>query len=540
MSLPTSTLPAWFEPRLPQPAECSPGIALAQRAHADPDGTFAVFDDGSAWTNARALQLCSDTAGRLQSLGVGAGDVFASWLPTGPDALRMLFAASMLGAIHLPINVGLRGSALAHVLRDGAARILLAHPALVPHLDAIDPSWVGTLVVAGASPPPAGRPHVLAEQAIRPALIEPRDNQPWDVAAIIYSSGTTGPAKGVRTTFAQLWSLGRSFYGYMHARDRMLLVLPLFHVASIGAVFGTLAAGASFAVTEAFKASAFWDVVRGTASTTVCGLGNMMVDLVSKPAPQPHDRDTPLRMAIVTAVTPAVRAFSQRFACDVMACYSMTETSCISISEVNPPVAGTMGRIRKGIEARIVDENDLDLPPGAVGELILRADLPWVLNAGYHGNPTATSAAWRNGWFHTGDAVRADAHGNLFFVDRLKDVIRRRGENISANDIEAEARLYPAVQDAAAIPVREPGGDEEVMLAVAPLPGLSIDPRALVEFLVPRMAHFMVPRYVRVMDALPLTPTGKVQKPSLREAGLTPDCWDREAAGIVLKRERLG
>jgi crotonobetaine/carnitine-CoA ligase len=180
------------------------------------------------------------------------------------------------------------------------------------------------------------------------------------------------------------------------------------------------------------------------------------------------------------------------------------------------------------------------VPTGSVGELILRTDCLWTLSHGYNRDAEATARAWRNGWFHTGDAFRQDAEGNYDFVDRLKDAIRRRGENISSFEVEAVVNTHPDVQESAAIPVPSPHGEDEVMIVVAPKPGRAMDPAALLAFLVPRMAHFMVPRYVRIVDALPKTPTAKVQKTILREAGVTADTWDRDSAGMTLRRDRLG
>ena len=188
---------------------------------------------------------------------------------------------------------------------------------------------------------------------------------------------------------------------------------------------------------------------------------------------------------------------------------------------------------------RIVDENDCEVPPGTIGELIIRTDMPWALNHGYHRNPEATAKAWRNGWFHTGDAFRRDENGNFFFVDRMKDAIRRRGENISSFEVEAEVGSHPSVQECAAVAVPSELGEDEVLVAIAPQPGHEIDHEALIEYLIPRMAHFMVPRYIRIVPELPKTPTQKVQKHLIRSQGVTADTWDREKAGIVIRRQKL-
>jgi len=195
--------------------------------------------------------------------------------------------------------------------------------------------------------------------------------------------------------------------------------------------------------------------------------------------------------------------------------------------------------VRAGVDVRLVDDNDCEVPLGAIGEMMIRTDRPWGMNSGYYNNPEATAKAWRNGWFHTGDAFRMDADGNFYFVDRIKDAIRRRGENISSFEVEADVGAHPTVREVAAIAVPNEMSEDEVMVVVAPVEGKTIDPVELIEFLRPRMAHFMVPRYVRIVAELPKTPTAKVQKAMLREQAVTADTWDREAAGIRVKGDRF-
>jgi len=191
------------------------------------------------------------------------------------------------------------------------------------------------------------------------------------------------------------------------------------------------------------------------------------------------------------------------------------------------------------VDVRLVDRNDCEVAVGEIGEMILRTDRPWAMNHGYYKNPEATAEAWRNGWFHTGDAFRQDADGYYYFVDRVKDAIRRRGENISSFEVEAEVIAHPDVREAAAVGVPSEFSEDEVLVAVAPIEGKTIDPAELILFLAERMPHFMVPRYLRIMDNLPKTPTEKVRKHALRDEGVSDDAWDREAAGIKIKRERL-
>jgi crotonobetaine/carnitine-CoA ligase len=291
-------------------------------------------------------------------------------------------------------------------------------------------------------------------------------------------------------------------------------------------------------VLDRFRTETFWADVRRTGATFVVMMGTVATFL-SKLERGEDEIRTPLRLALLAPLNAESAALCRRAGLDFYSVFNMSETASPIITDINPATPGTCGRPRPGIEARIVDENDEELPVGAVGELILRSDDPWVFCSGYHRNPEATAASWRNGWFHTGDALRRDAEGNFFYVDRIKDAIRRRGENISSFEVEIEIQAHPSVAECAAVAVPSEDGEDEVLVAVVPAPGAAIDPAGLLAFAQDRMPHFMVPRYIRVMDALPKTPTLKVQKARLRRDGVTPDAWDREAAGLSVKREAV-
>lgn len=520
----------WQDPRIPAPEECVLRPLLERRAREAPDKVFAVFDaTGETWTYADLLRQTQETAAALQQRGVKHGDTVLSWLPNGPDVLRVWFGINYLGAIYVPLNLAYRGKLLEHAVRSSSARLIVAHPGLLPRLDEIDCGALEQRIALDG--PDALR--ILGSGA--PAT--ERETMPWDTQSIIYTSGTTGPSKGVLCSYLQAASAAHAFYA-ADSSDRNLVNLPLFHAGGTGAIYRMLVKGASIALVEAFDTNSFWDVTRRTKSTCLTLLGAMVPFLLKAP-PTPRDRDHPLKKVVLVPLSDASDIFAERFGVDVYTTFNMTETSWPLISERNPRVRGTCGRPRAGYEVRIVDENDCEVAPGVVGELIVRSDIPWSMNHGYHNNPEATARAWRNGWFHTGDAFRRDEDGNFFFVDRLKDAIRRRGENISSFEVEAEVNAHPAVREAAVVGVPSEFGEDDVLAVVAPVAGKSVDPAELLQFLVPRMAHFMIPRYVRVMPELPKTPTQKVQKNLLREAGVTTDTWDREAAGIRIRRERL-
>ena len=279
--------------------------------------------------------------------------------------------------------------------------------------------------------------------------------------------------------------------------------------------------------------------MRETQSTSTTLLGVMATFLVKQP-PEDTDRGHGLKSVIMVPLAEDTKEFSARFGCDVFTVFNMTEISSPLFDGPNPGPLTSCGKPQKGVDVRLVDENDCEVAPGSVGEMILRTDTPWAMNHGYLGNPEATARAWRNGWFHTGDAFRTDEHGNYFFVDRMKDAIRRRGENISSFEVEMEVCAHPAVKEAAVVAVPSEHGEDEVLAAISLAPGAELDPADLIAFLIPRMAHFMVPRYVRIVDLLPRTPTQKVEKHLIRSEGIVPGTFDRIKAGINVKRDRIG
>jgi crotonobetaine/carnitine-CoA ligase len=534
----------WYDPRVPDAEQCVLRPVLERFAAAHPDKTFARFADGSRWTWGETLQIVRRAAAGLQALGVKQHDRLLSWLPNGPDALRVWFGANWLGAVYVPVNTAYRGAILAHALKLADAALMVAHAGLVDRLQGLDTARVADVVVRGGDPPAAPPPGVRWHGASTldgdvAALRDPPEPiEPWHNQSIVFTSGTTGPSKGVESSYLHLYSGSFEPFPYLGPDDRYLVALPLFHVGGTVAVYSMLLRGASIAVIDAFQADAFWHVVKATGSTFTVLLGSM-VPVLARAAPSPADRDHTMRRALMIPLSEDPVAFSERFGCEIRTVFNMTEISVPLVSQANPTSLGSCGRPREGMELRVVDAHDCEVAPGTVGELVVRSDRPWAITHGYFADAAATARAWRNGWFHTGDAFRIDERGDYFFVDRMKDSIRRRGENISSFEVEAEVASFDGVQECAAVAVPSPLGEDEVLVAVVPKPGCTVDPEALVRHLLPRMAHFMVPRYVRVVDALPKTPTQKVQKHALRSEGVTPDAWDRDAAGLQVRRTKL-
>jgi carnitine-CoA ligase len=528
--------------RLPAARDCVLAAMLDKHAGQRPDEVVALFEDGTTWTWAQARDAVRDTAGALRALGVREGDLVGMWLPNGRAAVRLWWALSWLGATLVPINTAYRGPLLEHVLRDSGVSLLVAHRDLVPRLAEVDTAGLRQLVTVGAGEvagPPGVRVH--AEPVLwsgADPVPEPVAGRPWDLAAVIYTSGTTGPSKGVKVSHLQSYEAMRAAYHYLTAADRFLVNLPLFHVSGIGGVLTAMMTGGSFALVADFSTSTFWDVLRAGQCTSVVLMGVMAAFLLKAPR-RTDDADNPLRSALMVPLAVDAVAFSRRFGCDVHTVFNMTEISTPLVAGPQPEPVGTCGRVRAGIQARLVDEFDQEVPEGQLGELILRADLPWTMTEGYLNNPAATAAAWRNGWFHTGDAFRRDADGNYFFADRIKDAIRRRGENISSYELETVVGGHPAVREVAAVAVPSPLGEDDVLVVVAPVEGAELDPEELLRFLLPLLPYYMVPRYVRIVPELPRTPTAKVRKHLLRAEGVTTDCYDRERHQFAVTRERL-
>lgn len=516
---------------------------LEKRAAEAPARDFIRLPDGQPISYGAFLERVRGTAAALAMLGVRQGDTVTVWLPNGPEMVRVWFAINWLGAVYVPINTAYRGNLLAHVLANAGSKVIIASADLVPRLNDVDCANLETLVAIGGVPAAAGRLRVLGAEALdgEADAVPPleRPIEPWDVQSIIYTSGTTGRSKGVISSYAHLASMSslRS-WPMLDASDVFLLYGPLFHVGGTLPVFASLIRGGAVAIGGDFSTDTFWPTVRATRATFVILLG-VMSTFIEKRPPAPDDRDHTLKKVVMIPLPDSWPAFAERFGMTVWTMFNMTEINVPIISEPNPGAPGTCGRLRQGVQARIVDEHDYEVEPGKVGELILRTDGPWELNSGYFKDPEATARAWRNGWFHTGDGFRKDAEGNYFFVDRMKDAIRRRGENISSFEVEVEILAHPDVRECAVVAVPNDSAEDDVLAVLAPVPGRSIDPVQLLQFLRPRMAHFMLPRYIRTLENLPRTPTQKVEKHVLRSTGLTPDTWDREKAGVRIGREKL-
>ncbi len=530
------------DPRVLDRETCVLRYNLDRWAASRPDDPFVFFESGDRWTFDETRRRTIAIAAGLSKLGVKQADHVAMILPNGRESLLTFLAINYLGAVFVPFNTAYKGNILEHVLDNSDAEVIVMHGQLASRLGQVDTARLRTAVLVGDGEAPAALERVSfadldGDETALPPL--ERAIEPWDTQSIIYTSGTTGPSKGVLSSYLHMYTNpGPESWHFVTGEDRFLVNMPMFHIGGMGLANAMLARGGSIAMMENFSTEAFWPFVARTECTAVFLLGAMATFLLKQP-PSPAERQHKVRLAFLVPLTSNHREVAERFGFDVYTIFNMTEVSTPIVSDPNPEKPGTCGKVRPGVDVRLVDGNDCEVAVGEVGEMLVRTDRPWAMNHGYYKNPEATAEAWRNGWFHTGDAFRRDADGYYYFVDRVKDAIRRRGENISSFEVEAEVIAHPNIREAAAVGVPSEYSEDDVLVAIAPVEGERVDPAELIHFLAERMPHFMVPRYLRILDDLPKTPTEKVRKHVLRGEGVTEDTWDREAVGIDIRRERL-
>ncbi len=523
--------------------------ALRSRARAQGERPFLTFHDGAALTFSALDEQSDRVASALARLGVRAGDRVLALARNSAAFVLAMLGTLKRGAIFTPINTELKGPFLEHQLRNADPALVLVEDELRRAFDTVDLSGhraTHTVVVGDPSTDPLPRTVAVpfAEVAGAPVeiacLVTPR---PHDVAMIMYTSGTTGPAKGVLMPHGHcyLFGLGLATAMGLTPDDRYYVCMPLFHAnALLMQVGACLLAGTPAHVARRFSASSWLDEVRAAGATVTNALG-VMPEFIFRQPPTPRDRKHRLRRIVAVPIAAEWgAAFEERFGVRFLQGFGMTECNMPVYSDpADPLLPGCAGRVLEDwFEVSVVDpDTDEPLPLEAVGEIVVRPRVASGFSAGYFRMPDRTVEAWRNLWFHTGDAGRLDGRGRLWFVDRIKDCIRRRGENISSYEVEQALSAHPAVAECAVVGLRVAGagGEEEVKAFIVPA-GASPDPAALLDWCVTRMPRYAVPRFLEFVAALDKTATGKIRKPELRKAGVTSATWDREAAGYVVPR----
>jgi crotonobetaine/carnitine-CoA ligase len=523
------------------------GRLLEDRAAHYGERPFLNFKGERTITYRELNETANRLANGLRALGLGKEGKLAVMLPNCPEYLGLLFGAAKLGAVTVPINTAYKGDLLAHIINNSDAQILVVDESYLGTVkeiaDRVD--GLGLVLVYSASS------HHQVERLRRPewlhldALNDMASEQPesdvrhTDPVMILYTGGTTGLSKGVVMTHHFYY-----FYACMVAHsigyteeDISYTCMPLFHInAQIGSIVSALYAGAQVALYPRFRATTFWDEIRASGATIFLGMGAVGNVLMKNP-PTPADSDNRVRLAVIVPPPDDLEGFEERFGLRVIyETFGMTECLIIPPKLYEPRRRGCCGQPVEDYEVRIVDDDDLPLGPRQTGEIVMRPCQPYTMMSGYYKMPEATLETFRNLWFHTGDLGYFDEDGFLYYVGRKKDAIRRRGENISAYEIERVVNQHPGVLESAAIAVPSELGEDDVKIVVVLKPGAELTHEELIRFCEPRMAYFMVPRYVEFRDALPKNPSQRIEKYKLRAEGITPTTWDREKVGIKLQR----
>ncbi len=512
---------------------------LAQRAASDAGKLFLQEVGGASATYAQMHELGLRWAAALRRYGVGPSETVASMLDNCLDGGGLWMGLCWLRAIEVPLSTMLKGALLAHTLNLSRAKVLVTDAEHLTVLEAAHDSLnhLSTIILRSGQAPVESAFTILSRDEFLEGaapLVDVQPPQARDIATIMYTSGTTGASKAAMVPWGYLIKCAevQCLAGVCEA-DVFYHTGAANHAGTRANLLTAAYLGAAVVMRPSFKTKEFWSDVERYGCTYTSLLGAMTHFLLGEP-PSASDASSPLRLATMVPVHPEYRAFEQRFGVKLTSTYGSTEVPGVITWGAEPiDDPKSCGRARDGFELRIVDEHDYETPVGQMGELVVRARDPWSLALGYLGMPDKTVEAWRNGWFHTGDAFRLDDLGRYYFVDRIKDAIRRRGENVSSVEVEVEVNSHPDVAECAVVGVPADELEEEIKVFVVPKSGSRVEPEDLIRFLMARMPRYMVPRYVEVVSALPKTPSLRVKKAELK-AKAPGDVWDRVAAGILI------
>jgi carnitine-CoA ligase len=528
------------------------GRILADKARRIPLQTFLIWQD-HRYSYAQLESLTNRYANGFSVMGIQHGDHVAVMLPNGPEFYWVVWGLAKLGAVAVPLNTAAKGDMLRYFVDQSDSVCMVVDR---PWLDRIEPlvkEWpkIKQYLVACDDPRDAGTivsepiairylSEVVSEDDSAPPLDQVKHSDPH---LIVYTSGTTGPSKGVICPHSQALFVGMqiaSDYAY-RADDVLYTCLPLFHVNALWySSCAALWAECSIALSARFSASAFWDEICATGATQFNALGAMGNIIVQIP-PGEYERKHRLRQCMLVPMQRALHdEVRRRYGVKITAVFAMSENYAVTnfVPDDRPDKVGSAGSPRGASSLKIIDDEGVELVSGEVGEILVKPTQAGSMMLGYYNMPEASAKAFRDAWFCTGDRGYLDSDGYLYFVDRKKEAIRRRGENISAYEVEMILSKHPAILEVAAIAVPSEMSEDEVMVYVVLKPGQALTEQEVVTFGAERMTYFMVPRFVAFLDQLPKTATEKIEKYKLQQDAKArrDSLWDREREGIVLKR----
>lgn len=497
--------------------------ALSTRARQYPDRVFLHdLDTGAEYTYGRLVTEAVLYSRWMADQGITEGTHVAVQLPNSVEHLLIYIALSGLGAVAIPLNTQAKDELLAYYLTNSDVQYILHDASNTGTADTARGLNVQSIGLAG----PWGEAEGITHEAVcsfGPGNPDhgPGKVDPTALGYINYTSGTTGPSKGVMMTHvrAMLWGFSHATsFGYRD-EDKVFICLPFFHVNAFqGALNCAIGANSRVYLRRRFSASKFWNDMRENSITATNLLGSMAA-ILWKRDPLPHDANNDLRMVMTVPIPSYAAAFEERFGMRFTSGYSLTDYGPSHAYTLDHPPAklGSAGQLRPGMEARVVDSNDLDAGVDAKGELVIRTSVPWNESTGYYGMPEKTLASRKNGWFHTGDLCRIDADGFMWFEDRMKDVIRRRGENISAFELEGMVSKLHGVRDVAAVAVPSELEEDDIALFLELADDSSAGIIALQKQCEAVLPRYMHPEYYVALDVLPRNASHKIEKFKLKE-----------------------
>lgn len=521
------------------------GELLRAAADSRPDSNFVLI--GDTWSSYGEVEgLSTRLCGGLQALGIKKGDRVAIILPNCAEYVIAIFAIAKLGAIQVPINTYLRGEFLRHQLGESQASLVIADELGIRQIAPILSALPDLRAIVAVGPCTSSLPVPIEEYAALmtsgaaarlPQIVAD------DLSIILYTSGTTGPSKGCMLTHGYHTFIPEAFSnaGWYRKGDRIFGANPLFHASGqIWLVLTALSCGGDTVVEPVFHASTFIQRAGETEATVFNAMGAMVAAILAQP-PSDRDRSHNLRQGTCVPTTPETwRRFYERFGVRLNSeVFGQTEFYPATItpagSELTP---GGAGKVAPHVEIKIFDDHDREVPNGEIGEIVLRPKQPRTMFSGYWNNPEATVHTFRNLWHHTGDFGRIDEAGTLYFVDRKKDSMRRRGENVSSMELEEAIRKHDSIAAVAVHAVPSELTEDDIKACLVLTRGQTLEPEALFEFFRSSLPYYAIPRYVEIMDELPTNAVGRVQKFVLRERGITSNTWDFDALGLVVERSQ--
>lgn len=508
---------------------------LDRRAEQFPDRCLMSVS-GTPITFEQMRQRSAAAASALIELGIGRGDCVALFTATCPEWIYFWLGAARIGAVTAAVNAANKGDFLSHALNLARPKVIITDTERCQRVQEVGDrlSTLTRIVVQGESVD-----DLLRHGMNRAVATNPPES--GHVGSLFFTSGTTGASKAVATTWHYLFTAAASVASAWDLRGGEVLwtAMPLFHLSAAPSVLAPMLVGATTVLVAGFHPGEVWDEVRACGAVGFAGAGAMVTMLANQPA-DPRDAQLPLRFISAAPIEADLyRTIEKRYSCRVVTMYGLTEAFPVAVQgAADQGVPGTSGRPNPSFEVRIIDGDGNPLPAGNTGEIVCRARYPHVMSEGYvaTGPQPGLHVERHPQWFRTGDLGMLDTDHNLIYVDRVKDSLRRRGENISSVEVERVVLQHPAVLETAAVGVPSELGEDDILLVVTTRPNSKLDYSELLDFCTARMPYFCVPRYVEFVQEIPKTIIGRIRKDLLRARGVGPGTWDRERHGYVVSR----